>query len=696
MGYWKAGIASSSFAVLAACAVGQSNTRVFDVEQLSGPGVYMSGVQLQSMGTIQSHPAAQLAFSGLWSQIGINHNLPQNWTAYSGFAIRIENLENYPVSLGVRWDVNSQLNDYVAGNIDLDAREAKTFYMDLSNFNPLEYGMRAPFPALQETYTHRKPWINKSLNTVFRIQVYNRLAQTTRVKLGSIEGVLVDNSVVGFVDEFGQYTRRTWPWRKFDANQIRSQNTDEEADLAANPGKGETLGSTSHPVTSFTGRWRAVRTQSGKAYFLTPGGRYFWSLGATSVCTDSRTIVEGREMMFTSLPPFGTPKAQFYGTITRNGQLKRTYSHYSANLLEKYGELWPTSWVSKAKRRFQSWGLNTLGSGSDIGGPLSQQGIPFVKPLVTYGYSTRLQTPIAYWSTFPDPFAPDFVAWMTQSFQQQLQPFLSNPLLMGVYVDGEQSWGLREGTLRERYQVPLAALSAPKAQPAKQAFANHLFVKYGSIGSLNAAWGTSFTSWAHLRDSSHTLSDAQVTLAAPDLSAFLYNFAKAYAFRIRAAIRNVNPNILWLGGRESYHTCPNEAFGGLQFYTDVISVTHYDSAEHVPWSYFANLKKPVLIAEFSFTSREGNSFPQMVFPRCDTNTQEVRAQKARAYMDRAITNKNIIGLHWFTYVDRPISGDASFDENFAFGLVDVTDQPYQDLVNAFRSFSATMYSRRGL
>jgi len=696
MGYWKAGIATSSLAVLAACAVGQSNTRVFDVEALSGPGYYTSGVQLESMGSIGSHPAAQLRFTGLWSQIGVTHSSPQNWAAYSGFAIRIENLENYPVSLGVRWDVNAQLSDYVAGNLDLEARETRTFYMDLSSFNPLDYGMRAPFPALMETYTHRKPWISKSINTVYRIQVYNRLAQSSRIRIGSIEGSLVDNSIVAFVDDFGQYARRTWPWRKFSAQQIRTQNIDEDADLSAHPGTGETLGSQKHPVTPFTGRWRAVRTQSGKSYFLTPQGRYFWSLGVTSVGTDSNTIVEGREMMFTSLPPFGTPKAQFYGTTVRNGQTKRTYSHYAGNLYEKYGEQWPTEWVVKAKRRIQSWGINTLGSGSDIGGSLSSQGIPFVKPLVTTGYQTRLQTPIAYWSTFPDPFAPDFVSWMTQSFQQQLQPFLSNPMLLGVYVDGEQSWGMRNGTREEKYQVPLAALAAPKTQPAKQAFVNHLFVKYRTIESLNSAWGTGFASWSFLRDNSISLDETQVAAAEPDLSAFLYNFARAYAFRIRAAIRAVNPNILWLGGRDAFHTCPNEAFAGLQLYTDVISVTHYDSADHVPWNYYANLKKPVLIAEFSFTSREGNSFPQMVFPRCDTNTQAERATRSREYMEKALTNKNIIGLHWFTYIDRPISGDSKFDENFAFGLVDVTDHPYTEMVNTFRSFTTHMYARRGL
>lgn len=696
MGNWKAGILMASFALLAKYGVAQSSSTVLDVEQLNTPGFYLSGTQFQGMGTIGIHPTAQFAFSGQWSQLGIVHSTPKNWISYAGYCFRVQNLENYPVSLGVRWDLNAAYNDAVSGNLDLEPGETRTFYMDFSGFDPMAYGMRSPFPALQETYVHRRPWqTNKTLNSVYRFQIYNRGTGPARVKLGSVSGVVVDNSLVGFVDQFGQYTRRTWPWRSFSRQDLLDRNSSEEADLTANPGLGETLGSLRLPITQFRDRWRVVRTQSGKAYFLTPEGRYFWSLGATSVGSASETIVEGREMMFTGLPAFGDAKAQFYGSTIKNGQAKRTYSYYSANLLEKYGDAWPTAWVSKAKRRFESWGLNTLGSGSSIG-TLSNQNIPFTVVLTTDQYPTRLQTPIAYWTTLPDPYGPDFTTWMTQNFGTVLRAFGNNPRLLGAYVDGEHSWGYRNGTLREKYQVPLAALDAPKGQPAKAAFVNQLYVKYGTIGALNAAWGTSFDSWTMLRDNRITLTDPQATAATADLSAFLYNFAKTYAFRVRAAIKANTPNVLWLGSRDSYLTCPNEAFGGLQLYADVISVTQYDDAAFVPWSYYAGLSKPVLISEFSFSCREGNSFPQMTFPRVDVNTQVDRAARARAYMDAALLNKNIIGLHWFTYVDQPITGRPIDAENYAFGLVDVTDRPYQELVGAFRSFTSTMYTRRGL
>lgn len=697
MGNWKAGILMGSWMMLAASAVGQSSSTVYNVEQLGSPGYYFSGVQLQGQTTIGLQPAAQFGFGGQWSQIGVNFSMPRNWMSYSGFSIRVENLENYPISLGVRWDINSQLNDYDGGSLDLAPREVRTFYLDASGFDPTAHGMMAPFPALQETYTHRRSWSPaKPKNSVYRFQIYNRNGQPAKVKLASVEAVSIDNSLLAFVDELGQYARRSWDWRKLSAQQIRDQHADELADISANPGPGESLGSLDLPETIYRDKWRAVKTQSGKAYFLTPGGRYFWSLGATSVGSSSETIVEGREVMFTGLPAFGDAKAQFYGTVTKQGQDRRTYSHYSANLLEKYGDNWPTQWIYQAKRRFESWGLNTLGSGSAVGSQLKFQGIPFTFGLTTHAFPTRLQTPFAFWSTLPDPYAANFTSWMISHFAQSLNTYGSHPNLVGVIVDGEHSWGIRAGTLREQYQVPIAALSAPKTQPSKQAFINHLFVKYQTVAALNQAWGTNFESWQWLRDNSASLTDNQVSNAKPDLSAFLYNFAKTYAFRVRAAIKANKPDVLWLGSKDSYGWCPNEAFGGLQLYADVISVTCYDDASMVPWAYFNGLKKPVLIAEFSFTSRDGNSFPQMIFPRADVNNQTARAERTRAYLDKALSTKNIIGVHWFTYIDQPITGRSQDGENFAFGLVDVTDQPYQEMVNMFRSFTSNMYVNRGL
>lgn len=695
MGYWKAGIASSSFAVLAACAVGQSNTRVFDVEQLSGPGYYRSNTSILSYPQLENQPAARISFGGLWSQIGVNYTSPQNWSTYDGFRLTVRNEEARSVTIGVQWDVSGTTAPAVGAPITLRPLETRTVFLDFTGVTPEQFGIHAPIPALAEYYTHQYPsTLNVSTHSVNKFQIYSKESSPIKVSVTSVNAVVTDSSINAFVDVFGQLSRRSWAWKVTSAQQIIERHADELADLSANPGKGEELGSLTLATTPYTGKWRVVRTQSGKAYFLSPTGRYFWSLGLCQVIPAPATITQNREYMFAMLPPEGTPKAQFYSTTTKNGATVRTYSHYAGNIYDKYGDQWPTRYREHAATRMRSWGFNTVGTASSVW-DMANQGLPFTVTLTTGDYPTRLSTPFAYWRSLPDPYGNDFPSWLQANLANQLGSLKNNPMLLGVFVDGEQSWGLRSGTTRERFQVPLAALAAPSSQPAKQAFVNHLYTKYHSVAALNAAWGTSFSSWPQLRTSATTLSDAQVELAKADLSAFLWNYVKVYAFRVRQAVKGMNPDLLWLGTREFMAWTPNEVFSALQQYADTISVTHYDRAEDVPWAYFNALKRPVLISEFTFAAREGNSMCQLILQRCETSTQAARASAAAAYIDRALTTKNIIGAHWFTYIDQPISGKFN-GENNAFGMVDVTDRPYTEMVSMFRSVSDTMYTRRGL
>ncbi len=695
MGYWKAGITSSSLAVLAACSVGQSSTTVFDVEQLTSQGYYRSNSSILSYSQLNNQPAARISFGGLWSQIGVNYASPQNWSTYDGFRMTFKNEETRPVTIGVQWDVSGTTAPAVGAPITLRPLETRTIFLDFTGITPDQHGIHAPIPALTDYYSHQYPATpNVATHTVHKFQVYSKESAPARVSLTSVKAVVTDSSITAFVDVFGQLSRRSWSWKVSSAQQIRDAHDDELAELAANPGKGEELGSSTLPTTPYMGKWRVVRTQSGKAYFLSPTGKYFWSLGLCQVIPAPATITQNREYMFAMLPPEGTPKAQFYSTTTKNGASVKTYSHYAGNIYDKYGEEWPTKYRQHAATRMRSWGFNTVGTASSVW-DMANQGLPFTVTLTTADYPTRLTTPFAYWRSLPDPFGADFPAWLQANLASQLGNLKNNPNLLGVFVDGENSWGMRTGTTRERYQVPLSALAAPASQPAKQAFVNHIFVKYRTIEALNQAWGTNFASWHTMRTTTVTLTDPQVELASPDFTAFLFNYVKVYAFRVRQAVKSLNQDILWLGTREFMAWAPNEVFSALQHYADTISVTHYDRSEDVPWNYFNALKRPVLISEFTFAAREGNSMSQLILQRCETSTQAGRAALAASYLDKALTSKNVIGCHWFTYIDQPISGKFN-GENNAFGLVDVTDRPYTEMVSMFRSVSNTMYSRRGL
>ena len=62
-------------------------------------------------------------------------------------------------------------------------------------------------------------------------------------------------------------------------------------------------------------------------------------------------------------------------------------------------------------------------------------------------------------------------------------------------------------------------------------------------------------------------------------------------------------------------------------------------------------------------------------------------------MREALKRPNIVGAHWFTFRDQPLTGRRD-GENYQVGLVDVCDTPYKELTDAMREIGDRMYSYR--
>lgn len=673
--------------------VGSAVVCIWDVENLAGPNNYMSGVVNEGLGSIQGEPCLQLKFNGLWSQFGQVFQTPRDWTSHTGFSLLVQNLEGRDITFGFRFDRNAGYTDYMASALFLRAGETRRFYLDLTDFVPMQYGMQSPMPVMDGYYTPVFPFVRKPLDSVYRWQIYSRDTNPLRIKVTSLYGQSCNYSVDGLVDHFGQFSRGTWPWKVSTVQDMRDQKLEEDSYLMTNPGPGETFGS-NQMVGTPTGKWRLTKTVNGKYYFVSPEGKFLWSLGVASVSTGAYTVTQGRENMFVDLPGTGDPRTAFYGSMVRNGTPLQTYDHYAANVSEKYGATWQNDWKQTTRKRLRSWGINTLGAGFDMT-QLQVNPMPFIYPMDTNGSGVTISTPYDFWGPVPDPFSPNFQSFVTAKFAQILAPVRTDPNLIGVYSDGEHVWGVRGTDLRARYAVPLATLVRGGTQPAKGAFRIRMQTKYVTIDALNAAWGTSISDWDSFQNTPIGLSDAQVTAAVPDLSYFLTDFGKAYYWRVKKAIKTVVPNALYLGSKDAYGWCPDEIFEAQACYCDVISVDQYDTDAHTPWAYFASLKRPVIIAEFSFNAREGNSFPNLTLPECEVSDQATRAIEARKFLNSALGTKNIIGAHWFKYVDDTIAGKAGDYQNIAFGLVDVTDRPYTEMTDMIRNFATNMYTIRG-
>jgi len=64
--------------------------------------------------------------------------------------------------------------------------------------------------------------------------------------------------------------------------------------------------------------------------------------------------------------------------------------------------------------------------------------------------------------------------------------------------------------------------------------------------------------------------------------------------------------------------------------------------------------------------------------------EEDRGNAYATFLKAALQEPTIVGVHWFQYLDQPVTGRLLDGENGHFSLVGVTDVPYQGFVGAVR------------
>src|SRR5207249_3465677 len=102
--------------------------------------------------------------------------------------------------------------------------------------------------------------------------------------------------------------------------------------------------------------------------------------------------------------------------------------------------------------------------------------------------------------------------------------------------------------------------------------------------------------------------------------------------------------------------------------------------------YFEGLRqltggKPVLVSEWFFAAGENRSGNRNNGHLMTVGTQAERARGAAAAAERFARQPTVVGSHWFQYYDHPRGGRED-GEDYDFGLVDIDDRPYEQLVDA--------------
>ena len=148
-----------------------------------------------------------------------------------------------------------------------------------------------------------------------------------------------------------------------------------------------------------------------------------------------------------------------------------------------------------------------------------------------------------------------------------------------------------------------------------------------------------------------------------------------------AASRHHDPNHLILGLRFGGGVPPAEMLRACKVF-DVYSLNVYATqvSPKTLEEIYRVTGRPIIVGEFHFGVPGRGLAPGLVQVR----DQAERGVAYRYYVEQAAAFPAFIGTSWFQWVDQPCTGRMD-GENYNIGLVDVTDRPYVDLVEAMRT-----------
>jgi hypothetical protein len=303
-------------------------------------------------------------------------------------------------------------------------------------------------------------------------------------------------------------------------------------------------------------------------------------------------------------------------------------SYYGWNLVRRFGSDWSAKWIDLTVRRLFAWGFNTVGNWGDsrLG---NAHRVPYVVTLQGWGIETG---PMGV----PDVYAPEYAANIDRKAAQQCDARKDDPCVLGYFLGNEPPWPGREPVAVD------AILAGPDTALKAAARA---FLKEGD---------------------------------SPDRRrAFLYQTYQKFVEAATAAIRKHDPNHLNLGLRFGSTAPPeivrlSKAFDvySLNNYAYQVNQTEIDKVRSL-------IDRPILIGEFHFGTPGRGMTPGLK----QTSSQEERGVAYRYYVENALADPSIVGAHWFEWIDEPSTG--RFDgENYNIGLIDVTDRPYRELLDA--------------
>ncbi|WP_339529061.1 beta-galactosidase [Pseudomonas mucidolens] len=651
-----------------------------------------------------------------------------DWSQSGAMSLRIQSAMDWALTLYVK--IQSKDGKTLVSRVDLPAGPAQTLLVPLQANSPLSQGMKAG-PPMPITVDGQRVLLAGSSGEIDRSQVVS--VTLSMLKPDAPQSILLERFGVQdsepvlkaayseLVDAYGQSTRERWPEKISDDEQLKAAAATEQQQLKGwlaqrDKTSLDTFGGwTRGPAFEASGFFRTEK-RDGRWYLVTPLGHPFYSLGVNTVAANnSQTYVAGREWMFAALPKAGEPFDKYYGSgDNRSGNgsgqgrafaAGRWYDFYGANLQRTHGQpceakakAAPTPavqappctpqgfdakrWVGHTLDRLQAWGFNTIGNWSAPELAAADR-VPYTLPLSIVGDYTSISTGIDWWGGIPDPFDPRFAMAAERAVAIATRDHRDDPWLIGFFADNELAWAGPGEDAKSRYALAYGTLLMTTDVPAKRAFLKQLRDKYRNQAGLSKAWGIELPAWELMEDPGFVppMPSPEHPEIEADFKHFQKTFADAYFKTISDALKWHAPNQMLLGGR--YAVSTPEAVASCAQYCDVLSFNMYTLKPQDGYDFAAlrALDKPVFITEFNFGSADRGPFWGGV---TQLAREEDRGPAYATFLKQALAEPSIVGVHWFQYLDQPVTGRLLDGENGHFGLVGITDVPFQGFVDRVR------------
>ncbi len=574
----------------------------------------------------------------------INPDLPEDWNGYNFVVLefRSSTPQRFQLGFTTKYGYNElRIVSYVPNAWNRLAI-------------PLKYYTDEPDPALDLAALNNMPrytgWVNlggrrgplegvDSIGVRMRRPINNPTIEIRSVTLATEDPGDLYMGDVPAVDEFGQSNLVDYPEKAHSLADLQADWDAEESEtVSTEPFNYSKYGGYRQKQVRATGYFRTEKID-GKWWFVDPEGYLFLSVGVDGVRAGNGGSVfnpDRREGMYKELPP-----AEIMEKFAPQNGTAPNLSFGLWNLYRRYGDDYPEKSKEMIIKRMDKWGVNTLGNWSspDI---IAMNRKAFLLQLRDIGIVHELMGLV-------DVYDPNFKANVGRTISAFVAPYRTNPWLVGYFIGNEPAW------LGEEARLCGLILDGPD-RPIKAALQKYL-AKNG--------------------DTPETRTD------------FVYDTFRTFLQTTNSLLKKYDPNHLNLGIRFGNVATVDERL--LKICSGVFDVLSFNCYYLYPPADMLDRALeitglPMIIGEYHFGTVD-RGLAQSLW---QVESQEQRGVAYRYYTEKGYSHPGLIGTGYFQWSDQDITGRRD-GENYNCGLVDVTDRPYREQVEAMMETAKRLY-----